>query len=147
MLFISHRGNTNGVNRALENKPEHILTLLKEGLDVEIDAWSIKKNFYLGHDEPKYPISEKFLKTGHLWIHAKNQEALLRLHKKTNCFYHNVDDVTLTSHNFMWVYPGKPLIKGCVALLFKDSKYTTNELKTCHAICSDDILKWKELLS
>ena len=62
MLFISHRGNLNGINKDLENKPSYILKALDEKFDVEVDIWFKKNKFYLGHDNPKYEIENKFFK-------------------------------------------------------------------------------------
>ena len=40
--------------------------LLKEkGYDVEVDVWSIDKQFYLGHDKPQYKIERSFLQNKH----------------------------------------------------------------------------------
>ncbi len=61
MILISHRGNTYGPKKELENKPEYILDTLQKGYDVEIDVWSVDKQFYLGHDKPQYKISKDVL--------------------------------------------------------------------------------------
>ena len=61
MKFISHRGNVNGPNPELENKPEQILKCLDEGLDVEVDVWVFGNKLYLGHDEPLTEITLSFL--------------------------------------------------------------------------------------
>ena len=52
MILISHRGNILGRKKQLENNPNYIDNALKLGYDVEVDVWSIDKQFYLGHDEP-----------------------------------------------------------------------------------------------
>ena len=56
MILIAHRGNTSGRKKELENKPEYITDTLQKGYDVEVDVWSIDKQFYLGHDKPQYKI-------------------------------------------------------------------------------------------
>ena len=53
MLYISHRGNLDGINPELENNPKYISNALEKNFDVEVDAWFVNGKFYLGHDEPK----------------------------------------------------------------------------------------------
>ena len=43
----------------------------KLGYDVEIDVWSIDKQFYLGHDEPQYKIDKKFLQNKKVVVSRK----------------------------------------------------------------------------
>lgn len=110
MIYIAHRGNVNGPNPDLENSPNYIDGALKQGFDVELDVWYKDGKFYLGHDKPEYLIDLQFLLTRHkkLWIHCKNLEALDILigYKSLNIFIHDKDIATLTSHNYVWTYPG-----------------------------------------
>ena len=62
MIFIAHRGNLNGPNKEMENKPEYILKALNKDFYVEIDVWYINNSFFLGHDNPDYKIDIEFLK-------------------------------------------------------------------------------------
>lgn len=140
MLYISHRGNLNGINPKQENKTSYIFDALERSFDVEVDVWFIKGKFYLGHDEPKNLIDNKFLKIKRLWFHSKNIEALHELTKlNVKCFWHQNDDVTLTSNGFIWTYPGKPLTKKSICVLPE-----LNNIKTfnCAGICSDFILDY-----
>ena len=41
----------------------------------------VKNQFFLGHDEPKDKVSEKFLQNKNLWCHAKNLGAFENLLK------------------------------------------------------------------
>ena len=59
--LISHRGNISGPNISLENDPTYILEALSLGYDCEVDVWLVKKELYLGHDEPTYKTSIEFL--------------------------------------------------------------------------------------
>ena len=61
MRLISHRGNVDGKYPQYENEPEYVDKHFKEGYDVEIDLWIDNDGFYLGHDEPTYPIDLKWL--------------------------------------------------------------------------------------
>ena len=47
LILISHRGNTNGPNPNMENKPEYVLDAKLKGYDVEIDVWWKEDGFYL----------------------------------------------------------------------------------------------------
>ena len=140
MILISHRGNINGKNIELENKPTYINLAINQGYDVEIDVW-YKNGFWLGHDEPLYPIGISFLKNKKLWCHAKNIEALYMMQSESNIhyFWHQKDDVTLTSQNYIWAYPGKQPIKNSIAVMpeiYKDN------LAVCKGICSDNIIRY-----
>ncbi len=142
MHFISHRGNLNGPNKNLENKPSYILEALNKGFDVEIDIWLNKKNFYLGHDEPLYEIDTNFILQKNLWVHAKNIEALNELIKlKIHCFWHQSDDVVLTSKGYLWTFPGKFLTLNSIEVMPEiNTKIIKNiKVSNCAGMCSDFI--------
>ena len=61
MIFISHRGNLDGLNPDRENSPEYIDEAIKLGFDVEIDVRTKDGELWLGHDEPQYKVSEMWL--------------------------------------------------------------------------------------
>ena len=137
MIYISHRGNLNGTNSDMENKPSYILNALKKNFDVEVDVWLNKNKFYLGHDGPRYLVENKFFKQKRLWLHAKNIEAFSELLKMNiNCFWHQNDDVTLTSNGFIWTYPGKKLTKNSICVLPELNEITKFN---CAGVCSDYI--------
>ena len=102
MILISHRGNILGRKKQLENNPNYIDNALKLGYDVEVDVWSIDKQFYLGHDKPQYKIERSFLQNKKFWCHAKNIEAFYRMidDNKIHCFFHDKDKVALTSKGY-----------------------------------------------
>jgi len=138
MILISHRGNLNGKSN-MENRPGYIHKALGQDFDVEIDVWYIEDEFWLGHDIPQYKIEENFLENPRLWCHAKNIEGLYQMlqNKKIHCFFHQEDDVTLTSEGYMWTYTGKDLTKNSIAVL-PDKK---PEVEVA-GICSDYIKEW-----
>ncbi|MEE9367504.1 MAG: hypothetical protein V3V05_01440 [Pontiella sp.] len=146
MRFIAHRANLNGPVPADENKPDLIQEVLAQGYDVEIDVWHIDGAYLLGHDGPEYEVEENFLLQNGLWVHAKNLDALAMLKNKTNCFFHDVDDAVLTSHNVIWVYPGKPLLGGSVCVSPEKVNYDLHEIKLCFAVCTDYVTKYENLL-
>ena len=139
MILISHRGNLNGPQPENENKPEYVDIALKN-FNVEIDVFFYKKEFWLGHDKPEYKINNlNWLKNNKLWVHAKNLDALNELleHPSIHSFWHQNDDVTLTSRGYMWTYPNKKLFNKSIAVINKKNN-RENVLK-CSGICSDYI--------
>ena len=145
MILISHRGNLNGKTDD-ENKPKYIEQALNQGFDVEIDVWYIDNQFWLGHDKPQYKISEGFLEHPNLWCHAKNIDALYVMYTNyhIHCFWHQEDDVTLTSRGFFWTYPGKQLTEKSICVLpeFEDKKSKVILPKNVAGICSDFIVRF-----
>lgn len=140
MIFISHRGNLNGRNANKENKIKYITTALEKNFDVEVDIWYLNGSFYLGHDEPEEMVDFEFLKMKGLWFHAKNIDAFHELLKlKLVCFWHQEDDVTLTSNGYIWTYPGKPLTSNSICVLPEIEKQSNIN---CAGICSDYILDY-----
>jgi hypothetical protein len=137
MILISHRGNTNGPNKEKENHPDYIVKALQKNYDVEIDVWADDK-IWLGHDKPQYECSISFLINNYkkLWIHCKNLEALdlLSNFKVLNYFWHQTDDFTLTSKNFVWTYPGKYVCNRSV-LVIDDAREYAGPI--CFGLCSD----------
>ena len=148
MKFISHRGNIQGKEKEKENLPQRIEECLELGLDVEIDVWTVSGDFLLGHDSPDYLVPIAFLQREGIWCHAKNVEALIALvpDPKVHCFWHQEDDYTITSRGFVWVYPGKNLIKGSICVMPERANYSYEQLRLCSGICSDNIADYKSLL-
>jgi hypothetical protein len=147
MKYIAHRGLTNGPDKSLENNPVQIEKALKEGFDCEIDLWVIHSELWLGHDAPQYSVDDKFIRQFGLWIHAKNLAALRYL-RTTDCnyFWHEEDKFTLTSHKFIWTYPGNDLTTVSVMVMPEYVDKTLNNCKNvqCFAICSDYVQSLKD---
>jgi len=145
MILISHRGNTIGRQPDLENKPEYIDNAIAQGYDVEIDIRVIEGTYHLGHDNPEYSITQDWLnkRSKNLWIHCKNIEAIewFTTIGGFNYFWHQKDTLTLTSKDYVWVYPGKQPVKNSIAVLpeiFQDN------LDVCKGVCSDYIENYKK---
>ena len=137
MILISHRGNLNGVNVKKENSVDYIDEALDQGFDVEVDVWNISGSYFLGHDEPQHLVKKDFLRNEHLWCHAKNIQGLYSMMEDNiHCFWHQEDDVTLTSEGYLWTYPGKDLTKNSIAVL-SDNKPDVEVA----GICSDFIVR------
>ena len=138
MILISHRGNLNGKSNK-ENRPGYIHKAIGQNFDVEIDVWYIDDAFWLGHDIPQYKVLEGFLEHPNLWCHAKNIDALNRMVENglIHCFWHQEDDVTLTSEGYLWTYPGKDLTKNSIVVLPE----TKPDVEVA-GVCSDFIVKF-----
>tara|TARA_Y100000310_G_scaffold89153_1_gene86291 strand:- start:1662 stop:2153 length:492 start_codon:yes stop_codon:yes gene_type:complete len=158
MILIAHRGNTNGISNK-ENDPVYIHDALKQDFDVEIDVWYVDKQFWLGHGRPQYEIDENFLENPRLWCHAKNIEALykMNLNSLIHCFWHQKDDVTLTSRGYVWTYPGKELTLKSICVLPESISQMDwiqcgygpgldGILGKCAGICSNDLTIYREAL-
>lgn len=146
MRLISHRGNINGRFESLENEPTYIDKAISEGYDVEIDVWFVDGILYLGHDKPQYDVDFRWFidRISKLWIHCKNIEALeyfKYLSYTLNYFWHQEDDVTITSLGYFWTYPGKLLTKYSIAVM-PELKHFDN-IDISYGICSDYIKNFK----
>lgn len=148
MKLIAHRGNINGPNSSLENQPETIDNAIELGFDVEVDIRydTLDGQFYLGHDDPQYIITPYWLaqRMEKLWIHCKNIDALYHFATKTggyNYFWHQEDDYTLTSKEYIWTYPGKTYTSKSVIVMPETviDKRNLKDMKVYNSfgVCSD----------
>ena len=143
MIIISHRGNLNGVNSDLENTPEAILRSLDLGFDVEVDLRLHNDKLYLGHDEPQYRVDLNFLKQSNVWVHAKNKEVvpLLINEKNIHWFWHETDQLTLTSRGYVWCFPGHEIEGGIMV----DCEQKVPIGMALLGVCTDNPIKWSEM--
>ena len=145
MILISHRGNTQGRLELYENQPSYIDKAISEGFDVEIDVWYMNDMLWLGHDKADYDVDFRWFRDRitKLWIHCKNIESVEFFSTDSynyNYFWHQEDTLTLTSHKYIWVFPGKQPVKNSIAVmpeLFNDN------VDNCIGICSDFIKNYK----
>lgn len=145
MKLIAHRGNINEPNPQKENHPDYISEAVQLGYDVEIDVWLIDDKWYLGHDNPQYEIKYTFLLDFRFWLHAKNGDAFNELvnNDYVNTFWHTTEDWILTSKKYIWTYPNKKLFANSICVL-PELGFIGN-IKECHGICSDYIIKYKNI--
>ena len=143
MILISHRGNILGRKKQLENNPNYIENALKLGYDVEVDVWSIDKQFYLGHDKPQYKIERSFLQNKKFWCHAKNIEAFYRMidDNKIHCFFHDKDKVALTSKGYFWSEFEDEMTSKSICVMPPSSR---NIPKDIAGVCSDNVGYYNE---
>jgi hypothetical protein len=148
MILISHRGNLNGPEPDKENKIFYILEALWAGYDVEVDVRGKDGKLYLGHDECQESIDYFFLANKRLWVHAKNPEAvelLLEWKNSINWFWHQEDDFVFTTRGDMWVYPGRHVYSGSIAVMPELSPGW--DIIKAGGICSDLIETFKSKCS
>lgn len=139
MKLIAHRGNICGKDITKENNPEYIEKAIEFGYDAEIDLW-VTNDLFLGHDLPQYKIEELFLfeNNSFLWVHCKNLQALkYSIERNLNCFFHDRDDFTLTSKNYIWTYPNiKEFCDKSVVVLPENGLLIPEYV---YGICSDNV--------
>lgn len=143
MKFISHRGNLTGPNPERENEPSYILEAIAQGFEVEIDLWLVDDKLFLGHDEPQHEVPDGFLESNIFFIHAKNLEALYHLlenYSHLHFFWHEEDDFTLTSKNFIWTFPEKNVTNRSIIVCSTRDEVEKYLDSSCCAICTDYIL-------
>ena len=149
MILISHRGNITRSIPERENDPKYIHEAIVNGFNVEVDVWFVDGKFKLGHDEPQYDFPHQLIEhqSRKLWLHCKNLEAISQFNildkdgVYLNYFWHQEDDITLTSRGYIWAYPGKQPINNSIAVM---PELNNDDLSKCIGICSDNIVKYKK---
>lgn len=139
MKLISHRGNIRGPVPDKENRPSYIDCAIGNGYDVEIDVRSINGELWLGHDEPQYKITHKWLRERrkNLWIHCKNSEAAKHCWIYQS-FCHTADPFTYTSTGKIWLHDLTMNIDNDMIIPLIDIKSIDNyNGGTPYAICTD----------
>lgn len=140
--IIAHRGNIAGPQKQLENNPEYLLQAVKHGFEVEVDVWVIDNQYYLGHDNPQYITDKSFLLSLPAWCHAKNNEAMEKMHRDgLHYFWHQHDNYTLTSKGIPWCYPGY-FNKYGISVLPAKTHLNNSTFVGC-GICTDYCLFYK----
>lgn len=145
MIFISHRGNLNGVIFERENSPAYIDECLDKGFCCEIDLRMKGGIPYLGHDTADYPVSVDWIwKRRHkLWIHVKEYDALIWLMANVSesiFFCHESDRYTLVSNGFIWSHDlDNPMTNRCVVPLLSKKSIESYRQTNPGAVCSDFI--------
>ena len=150
MIYISHRGNLNGIVAGRENSLDYIQEALDYGVDVEIDLRMKNNEPYLGHDEAQYLISKEWLnfRKNKLWIHVKEYQALVWLMNNipdAMYFCHESDRYTLTSNGYIWSHDlSNNMTDKCIIPLLDLNSVNSYNKIDFYAVCSDFILDCKE---
>ncbi len=142
MIRIAHRGNVEGPSK-WANHPDHINAALAAGYHVEVDIWHVDGIWYYGHDKPQYRVNMPYSFEERFWLHCKNIHAVSELFKtNANFFWHQSDDLVITSHNYAWVHPNKPIPKDC-GIAVKPDLFPDWDIEDAIGICSDNIGLYK----
>jgi hypothetical protein len=145
MIYIAHRGNTNGINPDKENHPDYLMSAIQKGYDVELDIWLIGNKYILGHDAPQYEIESYFLENDKFWCHAKNLEAVAALLEPgfpVHVFFHDTDACTITSQKWIWTYPGYPVL-GHRSIAVMPERTPGIDLSKAGGICTDFPIRYQ----
>jgi hypothetical protein len=139
MIFIAHRGNTVGPQPSFENKQSYLQEALDEGYHVEVDIQLWRGALYYGHDEPTSHVDEKFIKGNRVICHAKTIETIGPLMDMgCHTFFHQEDDLTLTSKNYIWCYPGKFAYNSRAIWLDLHDVALPDDIPDIYGICGDN---------
>lgn len=139
MIYIAHRGNTNGPNPEKENHPDYLRDAVRKGYHVELDVWLVNGKYILGHDAPTYEVADHFLENDKFWCHAKDITTITALNNPgfpVHVFFHDTDACTLTSRGYIWTYPGHPVL-GWRSIAVMPERAPGLDLSQAGGICTD----------
>lgn len=143
MIKIAHRGNYKGRDPTRENTVAYVNEAIAAGFDVEVDAWLLDDNWYLGHNFPMTFVDRAFLERPQIWTHAKNLVGYVSLYSnpKVHVFWHNKDEFVFTSKGIKWANSGVVTYDG-VMVMPENSAGCVEMIKNKEVeplgICSDD---------
>lgn len=146
MIIIAHRANLYGPaqDKTQENLPRNIYIAVKKGLHVEVDIQANDKGeIYFGHDECQESVADVFTKDDYqqkIFWHAKDSAALMwALNKNLHCFFHNKDNMSLTSRDMIWT--AHHHIQGDRVIVATNEDFITAKqllkLDKIYGICTD----------
>ena len=140
-LIVAHRANLHGPSREYENRISSITNCINLGFDVEVDVRFFEGELYLGHDEPQEKTDMDFLSAfaRNLWIHCKDIHSLHYLlnNDQLNCFFHDVDECSLTSKRMIWTYPGKHITDKSLIVAKSLSETIQYMNSIVYGVCTD----------
>ncbi len=144
--IVSHRGNIDGPSSE-ENSPHQIEKAL-EMFRVEVDVWYKSGNWFLGHNEPVYEIGFEFFNKK-MFLHCKNIKAVKNLSNTCyNWFWHESDQLTLTSLGEIWCYPDNYVENGITVFKGVPALTWVRKLPTdIKGICTDYPLRMGKLIN
>lgn len=142
MNIISHRGNINGIITERENSPTYIDCAIGLGYEVEIDVRIVEGSFFLGHDEPQFKVTKKWLelRSNRLWMHCKDLDSAKMLSSIDGCRYfcHSADPYVLTNTGHLWVHDlSMNIDQTCIIPLLSKYDVESFDRKLPYAICTD----------
>jgi hypothetical protein len=144
MIFISHRGNIDKIDRSRENTKDYIDEAIQSGYEVEIDIWRINSDLFLGHDNAEKPVKLEWLaeRKNSLWIHTKNREAFeffTFINESYKFFWHTIEPYIFTSNGLIWAHDYNQIEKEnlCIVPLLSLEQVMSEDVRDWHAICTD----------
>jgi hypothetical protein len=147
-VFIAHRGNIHGAEPEFENRRDYMEEALSCGFGVECDVQIHNGALYFGHDEPQDQADYDFLRRPYVFCHAKTVETMVvLLNSGTHCFWHEKDQLTLTSQGFMWCYPGVyPVNQRAIWLDLEGAETPQIKDTDIFGVCGDNYanIKWNK---
>lgn len=146
--LIAYRGNFEGHKPYFINKPEYVDIALQYGYDAMVDVWIRDGEFWLGHDTPRYEVSESFLELNGMWCRAMNIETFDKLLQNQNIHSFIVmkdDPQTLTSRNVIWSTNPIEMITNTV--FFDPDLSDPYEDIPFYGVCSNFVKELKEKLT
>lgn len=149
MIFIAHRGNFEGSDPNKENTIAYMKAAYDEGYGVECDIQLHDGKLYFGHDGPQELVDYEFISRDNVFCHAKTVETFSRLmNLNINCFWHESDQVTLTSEGQIWCYPGiHPLHSQAIWLDLLGRPLPDRVDIPIYGVCGDDLKGYLNLSS
>lgn len=145
MIYIAHRGNTDGPNPDKENHPDYLRDAVRKGYDVELDVWLVGDKYVLGHDKPQYEVRDYFLENPNFWCHCKDiatMTALLDPGFPVHAFFHDTDPCTLTTKKWIWTYPGHPVLSW-KSIAVMPERVPDWDISKAGGVCTDFPIKFQ----
>jgi len=140
MLFISHRGNLDGLNPERENTKGYVQEAIDKGFQVEIDIRVEDGSLFLGHDSPDCEIDLNWLceRSSSLWVHCKDFDSLSMLaDKDLRIFFHEKERYSIISNKLIWAHDLSNVDSKCIIPLLTEDQVMTWNPKPVFGICSD----------
>jgi hypothetical protein len=139
MKKISHRGNLNGPNPEMENRPDYIKYAISQGFDVEVDVWG-RNGIKLGHDFGQYEVDFFWLiaNKDKLLFHCKDEYALSFFVQFPEFHYvsHQNDPYVVTSKNYIFTLPGNSLFSRSILVMPEFFNYNYSK-DNCYGVVTD----------
>jgi hypothetical protein len=93
-------------------------------------------------------MSIDILKNPKVYVHCKDIDTLFFFRKSypdVHVFFHDVDEVVLTSKNELWTYPGKKLTEYSICVMDDENllKMLQDEKIKILGICSDNLKRYE----
>lgn len=143
MIFISHRGNLNGIILDRENSPEYINEAIEKGYLVVVDVWLVgEDHFALGNDRPKYLTNIEYIKQNNIICRARSLNTLNALiESRAHCFFQDYERISLTNGGLIWAAPSQSVTPRSIVIMpeHEISNVRTAALLKCAGICSNFI--------